>query len=156
MRTVLGRTRFHARGRAGKVRPGVRAGTRLASCAVATPGDGESDALDVRVAKVAATDADIARTARSGTADFTYPADIGVGFANRDHYTDAAGHQHRSVESGLIRGDWTITIGLQVPAAGRDPLADVVSLAQQFIATLHLPAHASHPYPAPVASALHS
>ena len=154
--TALGRADETATGSARELSSGAPGGSVRASCAVAVPGDGESDALDVRVRKVAATDLDIVRTARSGSATFTYPSDVGVGFASRDLYTDAAGHEHPSVQSGLIRGDWTVTIGLQVPGRTRDPVADVVALAEQVIAALHLPAKPSRPYPEPIASALAS
>ena len=151
---ALGRTDETARGGVHELPRDAPPGSLLASCAVAVPGDGASDAFHIDVRRVDRTDSDIVRTARSGVATFTYPRDIGVGFASRDLYHDAAGRAYRSVESGLIRGDWTITLGLQLPGRNRDPVADLVALAQQAIAAMHLPAQPSRPYPAAVASAL--
>jgi hypothetical protein len=58
--------------------------------------------------------------------------------------------------SGGRKGGQLATLGIQVPGPGRDPLADVVALVEQTIAALRLPARNSQPYPAPVATALHS
>lgn len=146
VRTVLGRQHFDAH---------PSGSGRHRTCAITVPGGGRADALDIAVHRVAATDVDIVRTAKSEAAAFSYPSDIGVGFASHDLYHDAAGREYHSAETGLIRGDWTITAGIQLPAAGRDPLADVVAIVQQVIAALNIPAHPSRPYPAPVASALH-
>ena len=90
------------------------------------------------------------RTARSGSATFTFPRDIGVGFASRDSYSDAAGHAYRSIEAGLLRGNWTITVGLQMPGKGRSALVDTVALVQQMIGTLHLAPSPTRPYPHPL------
>ena len=152
---ALGRTDVSAKGFVHKVDPDRRAGYLVATCQVSVPGDGGGFAFDVDVRRVAAVDAGIVRNARSGALPFTYPENIGIGFAHNDLYHDAAGRPYSSVESGVIRGDWAITLGIQMPAPDRDPLADVVAFVQQVIAALHLPAHPSRPYPAPVASALH-
>jgi hypothetical protein len=152
---ALGRTDVSANGFARKPDPDVRPGYLLARCRVSVPGDGGAFAFDVDVRRLADADAGIARNARSGALPFTYPKDIGIGFAHNDLYHDAAGRPYSSVESGVIRGDWAITLGIQTPGPDRDPLADVVAFVQQVIAALHLPAHPSRPYPAPVASALH-
>lgn len=118
-------------------------------CAVMLPGEDPNGrvAFSVDIKPVALTDLDIVKNARSGASDFSYPPDIAVGFASRDGFTDSHGTQHNTCESGLLRGDWTITLGIETPGAGRNPLDDTVALAQEIIDVLKLPLKPSEPYP---------
>jgi hypothetical protein len=148
--TALGRSDFTASGgvtAAGSANPDGTTFAR-AQCGVSLPEEaaGEAPAFSVKVAPVVLTDADIARTANSG--DFSYPDVIGIGFASRDSFTDSRGVTHRTCESGLLRGDWAITLGIQTPAPGRNVLDDTVALAQEIVNGLKIPREPTTPYPA--------
>ncbi len=118
-----------------------------ATCKVSLPDQGDAFALDVTVAQVAITDQQIVNTAGSPSRSFTYPSDTGAGFASYDSYHDAKGNSYKSCQSGLVRGDWTVTLGVQMPGPGRDSLNDTVALAESVVATLKIPLRPTKPYP---------
>lgn len=148
---ALGRSDFTVEGSLTPARSPNPDGTKFshARCAVSAPDGGQSPALDITVEPFVAggQDEGIIREARSGCAAFTYPPQIGVGFVNHDLYTDGTGRQHTSAESALLRGDWKLTLGIQIPAKGRDALSDVVGLAQEIVDELRLPLKPTTPYP---------
>ena len=124
-----------------------------ASCAVTVPGGGQTPAFSVEVVPLTGdAGAGIIRTARLGTAQFTYPDSVGVGFASYGTYHDAKGREYRTCESGLLRGDWMITLGIELPGPGRNVLDDTVAVAQEIVDTLRLPLKPTRPYPAAAAS----
>lgn len=147
--TALGRSDFTVSGdRVPSNKPNPD-GTRFKSahCAVSVPDGGESPALEVLVEPIAITDLGIVQTAHFEAASFTYPASIGIGFVSRDGYTDANNKSYPSGESGLIRGDWTITLGIQMSAQGRNAVDDTVALAQEVVDVLKIPLKPTKPYP---------
>lgn len=130
-------------------------GTTLASahCEVSIPGGGQSPAFSVEIVPFDPDDAaGIFRAAHGSAVDFTYPDSIGVGFASYGGYHDASGKDHVSCDSGLVRGDWTITLGVLVPASGRNALDDTVALAQEIVDQLHMPLKPTKPYPSELVS----
>ena len=149
--TALGRSDFTASGDVEPAKDSNPDGTTLAgaSCNVAVPKGGESPAFSVKVEPFSlATGAGILRTAKLPN-DFVYPATAGVGFASRDTYRDGAGKSHESCESGLVRGDWVITLGIEIPGDGRNALDDTVALAGEIVDELKLPLQPTKPYPSP-------
>lgn len=148
---ALGRSDFTVSGELVRAPSRNPDGTTLASahCAVSVPGGGQSPAFSVKVEPFdrAGGDGGIIRAAHSGAADFTYPDSIGIGFASVGGYHDASGKTHTSCDSGLVRGDWTITLGVLVPGSGRNSLDDTVALAQEIIDVLKLPLQPTEPYP---------
>lgn len=153
--TALGRTDFSASGGVVPAASRNPDGTQFASarCQVTVSRGGESPALDFTIRRVAVTDLDIVRGARKHAYEYTYPSDVGIGFAFRESYHDAAGKSYRSGESGMIRGDWTITMGIQAPADGRDAMTDAIALMNLVVSALKIPLQPSKPYPSEFATA---
>lgn len=147
--TALGRSDFTVSGDVTAARTKNADGTALAaaSCSVSVPKGGQTPAFSIKVVPFSeAAGAGILRTAKLPN-DFVYPQAIGVGFASRDTYRDAAGKSHQSCESGLVRGDWVITLGIEIPGEGRNVLDDTVALAQEVVDELDLPLKPTTPYP---------
>ncbi len=130
-------------------------GTKLASarCSVTIAQGGQAPAFSVMVEPFTpATGAGILRTARI-TPDYTgnvhYSNDVGIGFAAPDTYIDGEKKAHDSCNSGLVRGNWVITLGINVPGAGRNAVQDTMALAQEIVDELKLPLEPTKPYPNP-------
>lgn len=90
-----------------------------ARCSVTVAGYPAGQALPfkVTVSPVVISDFGIVQTTQSDAAtgfDYVYPTDVGVGFASEDSFT-TKGITYSAPDSGLLRGDWTIKLGLVTP-----------------------------------------
>ncbi len=127
-----------------------------AICSVTTPGYPAGQALpfDVEVRPVAITNLGIVQTAHAYAASndgYVYPAGVGTGFAS-DEGMSAHGKAYSTVESGLLRGDWALTLTLATTVStrgddARDPLSDAVAVMQQVANTLKIPLRPTKGYP---------
>lgn len=88
----------------------------------------------------------------AGKGSYHFASGYGVGYAGRDYPAAATGADQQGASAVLLRGNWYVSVGIQTPGRGRDPVKDVVALARQVIAFLHLPAAHAQPYPTPTAS----
>ena len=127
-----------------------------ASCSVTTPGYPAGQALpfDVEVRPVTVTNLGIVQTAHAYAASndaYVYPAGVGTGFASAEGMT-AHGTAYSTVESGLLRGDWALTLTLATTVStrgddARDPLSDAVAVMQEVVDALKIPLRPTKAYP---------
>lgn len=125
-------------------------GTQLqgASCGVTVLSDGGADqAFGAQVESVAERP-DLVQnivddTAGARRAAYTFPTSYGTGIA-----LSGGGGGH--VE--LLRGNWIVLLGVDIPGPGRNAVKDSIALTEQVIATLELPEQPNKPYPAPAKS----
>lgn len=149
--TALGRSDITATGGAETARSRNPDGTSLARahCTVDIPHGGQAPAYSVDVTPFSLPNGGlIVRNVVAGDYPVTYPSNVGIGFCDEDSYTDGNGKSHPSCNSGLVRGDWTITSGVQVPGPGRNAVGDTMAITQQIVTQLKLPLRPSRPYPA--------
>lgn len=154
--TALGRGDFTVSGELSKSAEPNPDGTMVksASCTVEIPHGGDAAAFSVAVERFTErSGSGILRTARTPgqlLGNTKYPTDVGIGFAGVDTYTDGLGHVHNSCNSGLVRGDWVVTLGILVPGPGRQPVQDTMALAEEIVNELKLPLNPTKPYPNPI------
>ncbi len=144
---ALGRSDFTVTGNVTKAARHNADGTVLAGarCAVSVPGGGTVPALEIQVVPLKGNaGAGIIRAAALEM-NAHYPSNVGIGFANNLGYQNPNGRE--SAVSGLLRGDWMLTLSIAMPGAGRDAIADVMALAEEVVAELKLPLKPTTPYP---------
>jgi hypothetical protein len=128
-----------------------------ATCQLYTKQDREA-ALSVSVQAIGVrpdVDAQVAALARDGIATYEddakaaylFPADEGLGGAVYYSSEDRNLHTHRAGRADVLWGNWDVSVGVDLPGSGRDPVKDAVALTRQVTQQLKLPTARTLPLP---------
>jgi len=157
--TALGATKFSQNGSIQQLDASEKTnpdGTRLAmaSCHVFT-NSASGEALTVDVTQIGIqrdADAQLMQIVQDRKADYYYPRNVGIGYANYGQTKDRNDKTHRNSGAAVLWGDWRITVLIDAPANWRDPLKDAVAISEQVGHRLALPSQPTMPYPTPTSS----